>query len=115
MNSGLFEMQWCSALMIVKTLYIFRFMLPSLQEIITVIVICLPKKDVGVLKRVRVFQVELEFISGGFERRKKENLSTLRKTSRSKGESQKQIQPTFTSSNNWVQGHFSGRMPFFCP
>lgn len=72
MNSGLFEMQWCSALMIVKTLYIFRFMLPSLQEIITVIVICLPEKDVGVLKRVRVFQVELEFISGGFERRKKE-------------------------------------------
>lgn len=41
-------------------------------RIITVIVICLPKKDVGVLKRVRVFQVELEFISGGFERRKKE-------------------------------------------
>lgn len=67
-----------------KTLYIFRFMLPSLQEIITVIVICLPKKDVGVLKRVRVFQVELEFISGGFERRKKEkkNLPEQRRESK---------------------------------
>ena len=47
MESGLFEMQLCSVLMIVKSLYIFRFKLPSFQEIRTVIAICLPMKDVG--------------------------------------------------------------------
>ena len=50
MESGLFERQWCSVLMIVKTLYIFRFMLPSLQEIITAIGFCFLEKHVGVLK-----------------------------------------------------------------
>ena len=42
-------------------------------------------------KRVRAFQIELEVLV--FEER--ENRSTRRKTSRSKGENQQQTQPTY--------------------
>ena len=44
-------------------------------------------------KRVRAFQIELEFGSVWFLRRG-ENRSTQRKTSRNKGENQQQTQPT---------------------
>ena len=43
-------------------------------------------------KRVRAFQIELEFESVNL---KGENRSTRRKTSRSKGENQQQTQPTY--------------------
>ena len=45
-------------------------------------------------KRVRAFQIELEFGSVGFLRRG-ENRITRRKTSRSKGENHQQTQPTY--------------------
>ena len=55
-------------------------------------------KHLGVLenslKYVSMFQIELEFGSVGFLRRG-ENWSTQRKTSRSKGENQRQTQPTY--------------------
>ena len=67
------------------------------------VVICLPTEHLGVfknsLKRVRAFQIELEFENVGFYGEEKtgvpgENRSTRRKTSRSGGENQQQIQPT---------------------
>ena len=65
---------------------------------VSVFEICLPKEHLGVvknsLKRVRAFQIELEFESVGFLRRG-ENRSTRRKTSPSKGENQQQTQPTY--------------------
>ena len=44
------------------------------------------------------FQIELEFRSVGFLRRR-ENRSTRRKTSRSKGENQQQTQPTYDAES----------------
>ena len=59
---------------------------------------CLPTKHMEVhmnsFKCVRAFQIELEFGSVGFLRRA-ESRSTRRKTSRSKGDSQQQTQPTY--------------------
>ena len=61
-------------------------------------VICLPTKHLGVLmnsfKRVLALKTELEFGSVGLILRRKENRSTERGNSRSKGENQQQTQPT---------------------
>ena len=66
------------------------------RTIIGLIVICLSIEHLGVLKnllkRVRALQTELEFGNVVFKER--EHRSTRRKTSRSKGENQRQTQPT---------------------
>ena len=68
------------------------------------------------MKRVRGFQIELEFGSVGFQRRK-ENRSNRRKTSRSKEENQQQTQPTYgVDARIWARATLVGGECFhYCP
>ena len=88
--------------MIVKTPYIFRFMLPALQELITAIVFCFLEKKEGVLKnsfKSGAHHLNVSVCSRSnwnlkvvvLRRGKKKNRSTQRKSPG--GESQKQIRP----------------------
>ena len=65
-------------------------MAPGISEKKKLLIACLPTKHLGVhmnsFKRVRAFQIELEFESVGFRGAKEQ---------RSKGENQQQTQPTY--------------------
>ena len=56
------------------------------------------------LKRVRAFQIELDFGRVGFIRTG-ENRNTRIKTSRSKGENQQQTRPTYGSNSQMLANY----------
>ena len=78
----------------------------AIQRLIVIVIACLPTKHVGVhmnsFKRVRAFQIELEFGNVGFWGEGK-TVVPGEKTSRSKGENHQQTQPTYgVDAGSWT-------------